>query len=240
MIFFDFIQCFTWEGTAFNYLFPALSILLSVWLAISKWRNHYKKVRFTENAYHFTSAEALKLIDNQKVMRAGRDGVIYTTRDPRLSRVGSARAKKKSHNPAVVIFKNGAVNLLKSKNNFWTALIDGHQFYGVIFNEMITRDKGDVIILKSHSYPNVLIVTDAVVIMPAGKRGFFIRYLSWMTGLHKRYLVLIHLGAIASLWGVMSHHPASDFQRFCYISILAGIVVFGQILSSIAMRQIRK
>ncbi|KKW49539.1 hypothetical protein XB02_17230 [Pantoea ananatis] len=173
-------------------------------------------------------------------MWAGRDGVIYTTRDPRLSRVGSAKAKKKSHNPSVVVFKNEAAHLFKSKDNFWLALIDGHHFYGIIFNEMITRNKGDLIIRKSHSYPNVLIVTDAVVRMPKGKRGLFINYLSWMTGLHKRYLLLIHFGTVVSLWSVLSHHPINDVQRFYYLVIMAGIVVFGQILSSIAMRQISK
>ncbi|MBU9819865.1 hypothetical protein J1782_08195 [Rahnella sp. BCC 1045] len=175
-------------------------------------------------AFHFTSSSALSKIRDDGVIRAGRNGTVFCTLNPKLSRVGSGKTKTKSKTPPAVVFRKDALKQFRKNDVFWAALINGHRFYGIIFCECLPKKKGDIVILKSRSYLNVLIIEDAVIKMPAGKRGFAIRYLSFITGSHKWLFPLLPLISTLSLWHLVWHKDVPMAYQIYIISF--GLVFF--------------
>jgi hypothetical protein len=202
-------ECMNWFLISENVLrgiyviSPLMSPLFLCWLCVSYVRYRHMRRSPVKAAFHFTYPDSLDKIRGDGVIRAGRNGTIYCTLNPRLSRVGTGKTKRKSKTPPVVVFRKNALRQFRKNDSFLAALISGHRFYGIIFCEYLPKEKGDIVILKSRSYLNVLIVEDAEIILPEGKRGFAIRYLSFITGWHKWPLPVLPLTFILLAWLVI-------------------------------------
>ncbi|WP_455817163.1 hypothetical protein [Pseudomonas cerasi] len=198
-------------------------LLILCWLCVSYIRHRHMRRSPVKAAFHFTYPDSLDKIRDDGVVRAGRNGTIYCTLNPRLSRVGAGKTKRKSKTPPVVVFRNNALRQFRSNGGFLSALISGHRFYGIVFCEYLPQKKGDIVILKSRSYLNVLIVEDAEIILPEGKRGFAIRYLSFITGWHKWALPVLPLASILLPWLVIGQ---KDIPITYCISIVKFLLMF--------------
>ncbi|MFP1887009.1 hypothetical protein ACLED0_00160 [Lonsdalea quercina] len=217
-----------------------LSSLLLLWLIISYAWYNFKNKLSDEAVYHFTSAENFDKIEAEQSLRAARDGVIYATRNPKLSRVGSSKTKKTSSNPPVLVFRGDALKMFQRKNHFFKAFINGHHFYGVIFCEAVTREKGDVLILKSRRLLNALIIDEAVIKMPLGQRGKVIRYLSWITGFHKFLLPALHLGSITWIVSVVVKQTIPAYWLELYLIHFVAMLILIYSFSPLIMKLLKK
>ncbi|WP_414057105.1 hypothetical protein [Pantoea dispersa] len=227
-------------SSIFGGMLTLLSSLLLLWVLISYVWYKCKNKPSEKAVYHFTSAANLGKIEAAQSLRAARDGIIYATRNPKLSRVGSSKTKKSSSTPPVVVFRGEALKIFSNKNHFLKALVHGHHFYGVIFCEAITNEKGDVLILKSHRLLNALIIDKAVVKMPSGRRGDIIRYLSWVTGFHKFLLPAVHLGSLTWIVSVAVNEPVPIAWSGLYLILLVTMLVLILVCSPLIMRALKK
>ncbi|WP_336699798.1 hypothetical protein [Pantoea dispersa] len=217
-----------------------LSSLLLLWVVISYlWYNCKNKLS-EQAVYHFTSAVNLETIEAEQSLRVARDGIVYATRNPKLSRVGSSKTKKTSRTPPVLVFRGEALKIFSNKNHLPTALVHGHHFYGVVLCEAVTSKKGDVFILKSRRLLNALIIDEAVVKMPSGRRGNIIRYLSWVTGLHKFLIPAVHLGSLSWIVSVAVNKPIPITLYGFYIILMITMLVLILLCSPLIMRTLKK
>ena len=237
-----------WESTydisevssLFGGILTLLSSLLLLWVVISYVWYTCKNKLSEQAVYHFTSAANLEKIQAGQSLRAARDGIIYATRNPKLSRVGSSKTKKKSSTPPVLVFRGDALKIFSKKNHLLKALVNGHYFYGVIFCEAVTREKGDVLILNSRRLLNALIIVEAVVKIPSGRRGNIIRYLSWITGFHKFLLPAVHLGSLMWIVSVLVNQPIPIAWWGLYFILLITMLVLILLCSPLIMRSLKK
>lgn len=227
-------------SSLFGGILTLFSSLFLLWLIASYVWYTFKKKSSDHAVYHFTSAANLEKIETEQSLRAARDGIIYATRNPKLSRVGSSKTKKISSTPPVVVFRGEALKIFSKKNHLLKALVHGHHFYGVILCEAVTSEKGDVLILKSRRLLNALIIDKAVVQMPSGRRGNIIRYLSWVTGFHKFLLPTVHLGSLTWIISEVLNQPVPIAWYSLYLILLVIMLVLILLCSPLIMRSLKK
>lgn len=104
----------------------------------------------------------------------------------------------------------------------------------------MTSKKGDVFILKSRRLLNALIIDEAVVKMPSGRRGNIIRYLSWVTGLHKFLIPAVHLGSLSWIVSVAVNKPIPITLYGFYIILMITMLVLILLCSPLIMRTLKK
>ncbi|EHZ3654609.1 TPA: hypothetical protein U2Q77_000554 [Enterobacter hormaechei] len=112
------------------FLFLMIFIVLSVITLLTQFTftKLGKKKEPIKAIYHFTSDESLQEIRNEKIVKAGKNGRIFTTFNPNIRKVGSGRSKSKT--PPTVIFRDRALKLFTSNQGKCPT---GNKFNGSIF-----------------------------------------------------------------------------------------------------------
>ena len=171
--------------------------------------------------YHFTSDESWRKIRDQKKITAGKNGYIFTTSNANIRKIGSGKSRSKT--PPTVIIRDEALDLFSSNYGLSPT---GNKFYGSIFSEYNSIQRGNILITKSKEYLNVIIVFDAQFIEEYDKRKFYLNHLSFLTIAHKWASQFIHLFSLIGLITIWNRVALIE-RNWIFLLVLALTAIAG-------------
>ncbi len=202
----------------FKVIFISLGFILYLIQLYFTKKSRVKNKSLTE-LYHFTSSESLGKIIAQKRINNMKGGRIFTTFDVNKKNIGTGKSKNKT--PSIVIFRGQSLALFQSNKGM---LPTGNKFFGSLFSEYVTKSKGDLLIKKSKSYLNVIVVSEACFIPEKGKRKFYLYYLSSLTTTYKLIIDLIYIFAFFGIMSFKFHMPLLE-RNWIVLMIITLIVI---------------
>lgn len=189
--------------------FTLVSILIFILNILLRMKNNHSPDRPPKSVYHFTMRSRMKSIIDQKCMRGGHHGTVFTTANRKYRNRGStsglSRRKDEATSKGVVIFKGKALSLFQCETSSRLSLLTGHKMFAEISDEFTSREKGSLELLKHREIGNILVVTDAKFVSPPALEKQYMRINGFLLSIQKTCFTFVHIATVLFWVNHLSH-----------------------------------